>query len=162
MKVIVPYADAPHSVTVQVLASEPVASLLYHKCEGPYAYHELLRDIWRKCEPVIIVEHDVVPWPGALGELWLCPCKWGAYSYHMHGGIGIFHGFGCTKLTPDVMEATADIWECEPVLWNTLDQKLWFAARLKGFEPHPHRPPVTHLNPRHLPQQEITGNDHLL
>ena len=144
MNVIVPYTDL-HPTTEFVLRPyRPV----YVEVGGENGYLNFFRELWNEGEDIIIVEHDVVPWPGALEEVWQCPCAWGSYSYHMHGGIGIYHGFGCTKLTAELMAQTPDIWE-QWTSWNMLDQKLFFAARGKGLEPHTHRPPVTHLNPRH-------------
>ena|SRR5215207_6192247 len=112
------------------------------------SYRLLLKRIWETGKTVIIVEHDIVPWPGALDELWYCPCAWGSYSYHLHGGIGIHHGFGCTKLSSRLMAETQGVWD-DGISWNMLDQVLLFKARAYGFEPHHHRPAVVHLNPRH-------------
>jgi hypothetical protein len=144
MNVVVPYTNL-HPTTEFVLRQYPVE---YVDVSEPDAYLGLLRRLWVEGATVIVVEHDVVPWPGALEEVWNCPCAWGSYSYHMHGGIGIYHGFGCTKLTAELMKQTPRVWE-PWASWNMLDQKLFFAARAQGIEPHHHRPPVTHLNDRH-------------
>jgi hypothetical protein len=149
MQVIVPYAPEVHPTTKQVLDSYKLNVQYIDVSVYPYTYIGLLRAIWAKRAPVIIVEHDIVPWPRAIEELWECPCKWGAYSYRMHGGIGIFHGFGCTKITPAIMNALPHLWDGDVVPWNELDQRLLFAARNVGFEPHHHRPPVVHLSTRH-------------
>jgi hypothetical protein len=144
MKVVVPYVEL-HPVTRQV--TEPY-NPEYVPLVGDDAYRQLMHRLWQEGEPFVIVEHDIIPWPGAIEELFACSCAWGAYSYKLHGGIGIYHGFGCTKITPELMDATPCIWS-QPAHWNTLDQRLWFAARAKGLEPHPHRPAVTHLSRRH-------------
>lgn len=120
----------------------------YRELKRDDDYRMLLRELWAEREDVVIVEHDVVPWPGSIEELWQCPCAWGTYSYRMHGGIGIAHGFGCAKLTTRLMDAVPDVWEM-PGMWNVLDQRLFYDARGRGIEPHMHRPPVTHLSRRH-------------
>lgn len=148
MRVIVPFAGELNPVVRDVLEDQVVVDFI--RLRTDFDYHLLLQGLWMIGNPVIIVEHDVLPWPGALTELEQCSCAWGANSYKLHGGIGIYHGFGCTKLTPKLMEAIPDIWECDPIHWSQLDQRLWFAAREKGFEPHPHRPPVIHLSKKHV------------
>jgi hypothetical protein len=144
MKVVVPYTKL-HPVTEFVLTSYRPE---YVDVSAPDGYRQFFKGLWERRETVIIVEHDIVPWPGALDELWQCPCTWGSYTYHLHGGLGIHHGFGCTKLSARLMEETSDVWESSSG-WNMLDQVLFFEARALGFEPHHHRPAVTHLNPRH-------------
>jgi hypothetical protein len=142
MRVVVPYTRL-HPVTEQVLTSYAIP-VEWVGLVGDDDYRLLMQRLWREQERVIIVEHDIVPWPGALEELWACPCAWGAYSYKIHGGIGIYHGLGCTKLTPQLMAAVPEIWG-QPEPWYLLDQKLLFEARNQGLEPHHHRPAVIHL-----------------
>lgn len=151
MKVIVPHApDKLHETTEQVLESFQFwRRVRYVELTHDDAYRQLLRDLWLEGESFIIVEQDIVPWPGALEELWRCPCYWGSNTYKLHGGEGIHHGFGCTKITTALMARLPKVWD-EPGHWSELDQRLWFAAREIGQEPHPHRPPVIHLNPREL------------
>lgn len=144
MRVVVPFQRL-HPVTKKVVDYYRPE---YCHLQDEDDYRLLMQRLWREREPVIVVEHDIVPWPFAIEELWRCSCSWGAYSYQLHGGVGIYHGFGCTKLTPALMEALPDIWDT-PAHWSDLDQILWFAARDKGLEPHPHRPAVVHLSERH-------------
>ena len=146
-RIIVPYTELNELVIDELgktgfpLECVPVSS-------DDDAYRRLLRDLWQQRRTVFICEHDVLVWPGAVKELFDCSCVWGAYSYELHGGIGIYHGFGATKITPTLMDAVPDIWN-EPCKWDVLDQKLYFAARAVGYEPHPHRPPVVHLSKKH-------------
>jgi hypothetical protein len=145
VKVVVPYTSL-HLVTEMVTAWYKPE---YVKLTDDDAYRRLLKRLWEERETVVIVEHDIVPWPYAIDELFRCCCWWGAYSYHLHGGIGVHHGFGCTKLGSKLMEALPDIWD-EPGHWNSLDQRLYFAAREVGIEPHPHRPAVIHVSEKHI------------
>jgi hypothetical protein len=59
------------------------------------------------------------------------------------------HMLGCAKLGEGLMRELPGIWDA-PGHWSELDQRLFFAARDAGIEPHLHRPPVIHLNPRDL------------
>jgi hypothetical protein len=42
------------------------------------------------------------------------------------------------------------VWDTAGVHWSKLDGHLFHAARDAGQEPHLHRPPVIHLNPREM------------
>jgi hypothetical protein len=143
MQVVVPYTKL-HPVTEYVLNSYKLP-VWFVPVDGDDGYRRLMLNLWRERKSVIIVEHDIVPWPGAIEELWNCSCHWGAYSYQIDGGIGIYHGLGCTKITTHLMDAVPTIWE-RPEPWHLLDQILFFEARNCGLEPHHHRPPVIHLH----------------
>jgi hypothetical protein len=112
---------------------------------GDNDYYHLLTDLWAKRETVIITEHDILPWPGALEELIACPALWCAYSYDQHG-IGIFHSFGCVKFTGNLMQQLPDMWTGMDRHWSLLDQQFEWRAFQAGHRPHHHRPPVIHLH----------------
>lgn len=144
-RVIVPYTKL-HPVTRSVLDSYDLPRLEYVSCgSSDQAYRQLLQTIWEQGETVVLVEHDVVPWPGAIEELAGCSGLWCACTYRINGGIGIFHGLGCTKISGALMQQLPNLWD-EPGEWSVLDQRLWFAAREIRQEPHGHRPPVIHLS----------------
>lgn len=145
MKVVVPHTNL-HPVTKQVLESYRLP-VRFVEIKDDDAYRRLLRDLWDEDETVVLVEHDVAPWPGAIEELLACPCLWGSNSYIINGGVGIYHGLGCTKISTGLMRMLPGLWN-EAKHWSQLDRHLWFAARAIAQEPHPHRPPVIHLNPR--------------
>jgi hypothetical protein len=145
VKVVVPYTKL-HPVTKLVLESYGL-NIAYRALADEYAYGRLLESIWSAGESVVIIEQDVVPWHGAVEELYQCPGLWCSCTYRIHGGYGIYHGLGCTKISSALMSLLPNLWK-EPVRWDVADQRLWFAARAIRQEPHPHRPPVIHLNPR--------------
>lgn len=147
MRVVVPYVQL-HPLVAPILRSQGHRPDCF-ELSGDDAYRQLLKWLWEVGESVIIVEQDILPWPGALDELAGCPCRWGTYSYREHGGVGIAHMLGCAKLTGALMAAVPQVWD-EPGHWSGLDQRLFFAARAVGIEPHLHRPPVLHLNAREL------------
>jgi len=145
-RVVVPFTNL-HPVTKQVLDNYGL-NVEYVHLEGDDGYRQLMKRLWNERKDVVIVEHDIVPWPGAIEELVACPCTWGTYSYELLGGIGVTHGFGCAKLTRSLMDCVPDVWDA-PLKWDILDQKLFFTARTLGIEPHLHRPPVVHLSGKH-------------
>lgn len=146
-KVIVPFTN------LQPLAARLLGTYglnpRFVPVHGDGAYRLLMREIWEEGDTVIIIEHDILPWPGAIEELLLCQCVWGGYTYQTNGGLGVSHMLGCAKLDQDLIAHTPGLWD-EPAHWSQLDQRLLFAARSKGIEPHLHRPPVIHINPREL------------
>lgn len=149
MRVIVPYTTL-HPVTKAVLEGYRLPSLTFVQLSrDDHAYQRLLAFLWRQRETIIIVEHDVAPWPGCLEELHQCPAEWCSCSYawtNAHGrtGVGLHHMLGCTKLSSELMAALPNLWD-EPCHWTDCDKRLFFAARDIAKEPHPHRPSVVHL-----------------
>lgn len=144
MRVIVPYTRL-HPLTEQAVRKESKwASFCPMKSEWDYSH--LLHKLWNEGDNFILVEHDILPWPGALGEIWNCPAEWCAYSYECNGGIGLYHTFGCAKISGQLINRLPDVWK-DPLPWHRLDSHLCFEASRIGQVPHPHRPPVTHLKP---------------
>lgn len=117
-------------------------------------YTRLLDRLWAAGEPFAVVEHDIVPHPGALAELLGCPRPWCAFSYQL--GSITHAGLGCARFSaslladvPDAAERTWAEWNDvhPPGHWCSLDDRLGRILRGAGFEPHVHEPAVTHLNP---------------
>jgi hypothetical protein len=109
-------------------------------------YWKLFCELWREGKTVVLIEHDVLPWPGAIEELLACPALWCSCSYRINGGYGIHHAFGCTKISADFMQLLPDVWQ--RIInreWHALDSQLCHAALQAGQVPHPHRPPAIHL-----------------
>jgi hypothetical protein len=147
MKVICPHT-ALHPVTKGVLDSYNLG-VRYVQLDAEYAYGNLLRELWAERETVVIIEHDIVPNHGCVEELFGCSAIWCAFSYQWRNefgevGVGLSHQLGCTKISAHLMNALPDLWN-EPCHWSLCDQRLFFAAREIGREPHLHRPAVIHL-----------------
>lgn len=149
MRVVVPFTKRLPVVEQVLRAEAPEAEWV--EMREPTSYWELLRSLWLHREDVLIVEHDVIPWPGALTELAACPGMWCSCSYHIdtgngRSGIGLFHHLGCTKLSADLMRRVPAAFEQMPDRhWSKLDAQLCHIALGAGLIPHPHRPAVTHL-----------------
>lgn len=141
------------NIVVPYTRRRPEQEWLLRKYEPEYvdvsksteAYWNLLNDLWGKQETVIIVEHDILPWPGALEELMDCPGLWCAYSYDQKG-IGIFHSFGCVKFSSELMKLLPDIWNGMDRHWSKVDQQFEWKTFQAGQRPHAHRPAVIHLH----------------
>lgn len=118
------------------------------------AYTELLAHGWRLGEAFIIVEQDIVPWPGALAELEACPEPFCAFEYAYLGGTHA--GLGCCRFSaallaavPDAVEQTlAEENDVHPRgHWCNLDDRLTRVLARRGYGKHVHSPAVGHLSP---------------
>ena len=125
-----------------------------HSYEGDssYAYVDLLGKLWDKGETFINLEHDVVPWPGALDELYNCdqPCCRFSYPMFPPGSRDerIFGaGIGCIKFTEEVIRnTTADSWL--HLAWWELDGQIISEIKGAGYAIHEHSPDVAHVRLR--------------
>ena len=142
-RVIIPYTMV-HPVIVDVM--EPF-SPTYVEMENELSYWRLMCDIWAKHEDVVIVEHDVIPYPFAIEGMWDCQGSWCSVTYQSKKGYGVYHMLGCTKLGTKLMDELPDVWQnvATTDYW-TLDAQLCDAAQRQGIIPHPHWPPCTHLH----------------
>lgn len=160
MNVVVPYAEgAPFLDAVRLSLHAQGIRARYVAMRDDLAYWRLLRSLWARRRSFLIVEHDVVPWPGALGQLWDCPRAWCAFPYRLSHDASAT-ALGCTKFGAELMRAVPDALDRlglgidfstleDPRHWSGLDGRLslvFSATRGWGW-PHRHEPPVTHLNP---------------
>ena len=149
MKIIVPTAPDVDPIAATVLESQG-----YHPDVRPTGgrdgYVSLIEHLWSERETFVIVEHDIIPWPGAIDEMWACPAAWCAFPYLLSGGYDA--ALGCTKFDETLMRAVHYPYTERPDRWQNAE---WIIARVRdavGFLPHRHAPPVTHLNRIHFPE----------
>lgn len=121
---------------------------------GDTGYTMLLAALWRDGEAFTIVEHDIIPHPGAPAELEACPEPWCAFGYRYQHGTHA--GLGCARFSarllaavPDAVEQTlAESDEVHPAgHWCNLDDRLCRVLARYGFASHRHSPEVGHLSP---------------
>jgi hypothetical protein len=152
MRIVIPYTEKINPVVQRVLKSYGRNPEYIYTGDGDNAYWGLLSELWCQREPVIVIEHDVLPWPGALEELEACPCAWCSLTYQLRGfsgqiGVGIFHCFGCVKFHTKLMDDIPDAWsQMQDTYWKHLDAQFSQIAMWHGVTPHPHRPPAIHLH----------------
>jgi len=157
--IILPYAESSGTTAVLDavkvnLAMQAIIPRIV-KLEGIYSYDILFRELWTIGAPFILVEHDIIPWPGALAQLWTCPEAWCGFTYSIYGEFRSY--LGCTKFEP------ARLGDC-PLPEGTLiafegmdriiEKTLLLRAREDWKSPakykhHLHTPPVAHLNIHH-------------
>lgn len=122
------------------------------KLERDFSYDQLFRGLWEKGEPFILVEHDIVPWPGAVQQLWDCPEPWCGFPYSVFGELRSY--LGCTKFDPRRLGA-CPLPE-ELVSWQVMDKQIERTLLSQKFAGHLHGPAVSHLNFAHVRQTAST------
>ena len=171
MNVIVPYVN-PMDAQATALAMERIYPT-YIKMEDDEHYWRLLKELWTSGEPFIILEQDMIPWPGALKQLWDCEEEWCAFPYKLSHDNGFTCALGCTKFgsqltqrLPNALDLLAEghttlFWARDGITkhWLGLDSRLAMTIYKKADRngwPHRHEPPVIHLNLMHT----IAGGRH--
>ena len=146
--IFVPYTEIQTATKVALIGYDykPV------KVEGEYGYGEFFRERWKEGKSFIVIEHDCVPWPGAIEALMKCEEPWCAHNYGLPchrenpalSGAGI--PLGCTKIGARLIEETPGIWDA-PVDWSHCDQQIPKYALRKV---HQHFPGIINANPQSL------------
>lgn len=146
MQIIVPTINLDCPAT-NALSRE---GLFFHAVvmEDDLHYGRLWADLWQRHESFVIVEHDVVPWPGALYMMMDCARHWCSYMYPA-APHNLTDALGCIKVGVTLMDNYPNLyqdylWAKTP--WNQLDGKI-IPALISTFvkDSHVHTPPVAHV-----------------
>jgi len=147
-RVLVPYSETRDPLVLRVV----MANLSYQGHRVAYVrvsedtdYAQVVSDWWSR--PFILVEHDILPWPGALERIWECSEPWCRYAYPLGDPPIIEAYLGCVKFRP---EALGPI-EIEGKTWRELDGTVEKELTERGFQAHLHEPPVIHLGAEVVP-----------
>lgn len=147
-QVFVPFIDTDWIRTClgalrqQMIAAHPVFT------GGDYTYAHLIEERWQAGETFIIVEDDILVWPGGIDALLECPEPWCSLK-HMIGG-GWASNLGCTKFDASLLVGDPWAGESRPVK-NECDGPLARMLQARGFVQHFHGPAVLHMNAAHWP-----------
>lgn len=151
MRVFIPYTVLQPYTKLALRGYHPTLV----KLDDAWGYTDYWQARWDEREDVISVEHDIVPWHGALEAMDECPEAWCFHQYS--AGETVPPGtpyFGCVKITSRLMDKMPDVWERqrsatwgEAAAWTWCDAWLYQCATELGIEPHQHTPPVSNLNP---------------
>lgn len=110
-------------------------------------YGRLFTELWQEGEGFTLVEHDVVPWPGAIAELEACEQECCAFRYPS-GGSWVM-SLGCIKFSAALVQRIPYDPAWQNRAWDELDGAVF--ATLQGeVEVHIHQPPVAHVKARTL------------
>lgn len=151
MRVICPWTDL-RPETRAALEADGIEAEYVNVNGSQTAYHELLERTWREGRGFVIVEHDIVPWPGALRTLWDCSCDWGGYAYPTSTAWNAW--LGCTKFSDALVVGVPALWDAIANLrYDGTNRKYWgrLDTRMKqvledsqGLRMHVHWPAVGH------------------
>lgn len=116
--------------------------------QDDYHYGRLIAAQWLARTGFVVVEDDVVPWPGAIQAMLDCPQEWCGYqSPRLWVGTtargGFTHGLGCTKFSPEIVARFTPEWDQKR--WDEVDGAVF--GMLDGLSCHIHEPPVAHIKP---------------
>ena len=126
------------------------------------AYHEALDERWQAGVDLVVIEHDIVPHDYVAEAFEACPKPWCQFSYELAvGWVGVGDGaqsaLGCVRFRHQLLEAEPDAIEAAgrtdntgvpENAWYRIDARLNLVLHERGYRPHTHLPPVTHLNPK--------------
>lgn len=166
MKLLIPYIVKINDAQTVALGGEryhhrtnqpphrpdPISmNIEYHNLGHKHAYGDLLAEFWNRGDSFILLEQDVLPWPGALTEMWNCPKSWCAMPLVVHQCVNETN-LGCVKFGKEFIETFPDLWKSYPrndiFDWRSLDS--WLYQQLEPDRHHRHSPPAIHLNPNHI------------
>lgn len=145
MKIVVPYTnpEAFQFKSVRVALEQDDYKADLRLVEGNEGYYNLLSEYFSNGNPFVVVEHDIIPWPGAIKQISDCSEPWCTFSYRCAAGW-LTWGLGCVKFEPRRLPNLMDF-GCK--MWNTLDRSILMAGKRNQISPHVHGPHVTNLNP---------------
>lgn len=159
LKVVCPYTNLQFATEFLLRLEEPDTEFVdISHSDG--AYFDLVEKLWGLKETFIIVEHDIVIWPGALHEIWECQeplCAYQApYNITPVGGRrGLSYGLGCLKWHQSLQEDFPNLvndWPRNDRHWTRIDQVIVKKiAELNNDTIHYHWPAIGHLNRSKFP-----------
>lgn len=129
-------SDCP---AVWALAQERIKYEVIDNSATGFAYGRNFADLWEKGEPFIHLEHDIVPWPGAITQLQECPEPWCVHESVIYAGR-VFMGFGIGKYRPK--GPAPERWRNTD--WHCLDGQIVSDLRERFTDVCTHHPPVAH------------------
>jgi hypothetical protein len=108
-------------------------------------YYWLVQAFWYRGDGVLIVEHDVVTYPGAIASLQDCPWPWCGVPTLV--GINWWPFHGCVKFSTELMARYPDtVDRLEDHHWKAFDGPMDRYLLQQGEYPHLHWPAARHLN----------------
>jgi len=160
MRVVVPFAlksekSQPWSLqAVRLSLAQDGQEAEFKHMEHDNSYYNLLSRLWNEGQSFIIVEHDIVVWPGGISTLELCPEQWCTLPYYCSVGW-IIDGLGCTKFSAEFIQQYPGFLQrpfptcCQHTeFYCGLDRLIAHRMEQLGIKPHVHSPGVVNLNER--------------
>jgi hypothetical protein len=146
-RIFVPFTNVQQVTMAALLWYLPHTTFV--DCRGSeWDYLTYFQDRWAEGETFISIEHDVVPAPGMIDELWRCPHDWCVTSYEGPPANGC-PVLGCVKFSSAFIQALPDVWKTRrdnpdwhagtmPFAWQALDFWLEEYRNTQNDVPQPH------------------------
>lgn len=111
------------------------------------SYSKFLCDLWKAKESFVLIEHDIVPWPGAIRQLIGCPKLWCSYQYPL-APYKLRPALGCMKVKDTVINHYPSLhlehsWSGRH--WSQMDGPVCSALENSVGKTHIHNPPLAHV-----------------
>ncbi len=140
---------APDAVRYELAGGGYVAN-----CAQDFQYGGLLLDWWRRGEPFVVVEHDIVINDKVLPQFEECDHDWCCFAYSTAKRGRLVHSLGCARFSARLLERTQkDAGYLRICPWWACDQAIAKICMRAGFAAHTHWPMVEH---RH---NQFVGDD---
>lgn len=158
MKIFIPYTKFL-SIQAQHLYMDDCEPEYIDVSGDPHLYFEVMKEIWSLKEDFILLEHDIIPWPGALKTFEECLEHWCAFKYYYPPSGHLVIANGCVRFRKEIMELIPDLFDLieknneeffvrseDPKDWKALDGRMGaiLTNKLNNFV-HVHHPAVVHL-----------------
>jgi hypothetical protein len=113
----------------------------------PQHYGRLIRHMWDIGNGFVLVEDDVVPWPGAVQQLLDCEHDWCAFRHpRTNANPGsLCLGFGCVRFSHALVRRHRVDTLDGSQRWDEVDGAVIGVLDTAGETCHEHSPPVAHL-----------------
>jgi len=120
-----------------------------------YHYGRLLTELWQAGEGFTLVEHDIVPWPGAIVDLKSCLHECCAFEYpngimHAEPRSGWCTSLGCIRFSDELVQRIPCDGAWQNRGWDELDGAVFGTLAKWDVDIHIHTPPVAHVKARSL------------
>jgi hypothetical protein len=114
--------------------------------DDPNHYGRTMFEQWSTGKGFVVIEDDVVPWPGAIKQLQECPEDWCAFPLYRVDPTSLGIGLGCVRFSDDLVarhQPDGSAWS--NTAWNLVEGQVNGMLEQAGETCHLHSPPVAHL-----------------
>lgn len=145
--VFVPYSKLERATRLALSFDKP----RYFPTPGERGYVDFIVERWAEGSGFIVVEHDAVPWPGAVRKLRECPEPWCAYGHteavDFSPGTGYETSLHCAKFGADLIARAPDLPAALglDVNWRNLATRITEYLHARSIFAHQHYPPILNL-----------------
>jgi len=144
-------------VPTRAYGSPPARAMLIEGYEvlevqmsDPQHYGRLVKQMWEIGNGFVLVEDDVVPWPGAIKAMLECDRDWCAYEFprtfvQYEPRAGWCLGLGCVRFSHKLVRRYGMEALDGSQRWDEVDGAVLGTLSNGGEVCHCHTPPVAHL-----------------